>query len=608
MKNSKELYEKRKRLYDKLFQKQTKVSDRISNLRLLVVLAGVAGGLALYITRNYYLFAAAIIAALVLFIYLVIQHDKLIKNREYAALLSKINGDSIKRCNGEWNQFPDDGMEFIDENHPYSNDLDIFGEASLFQWINTAKTYLGRQILRDLLTMHPADTPDIVERQKAIEELAGKLCWRQRYMAEGLMITNQMDSPEDLIEWVNEETQFFGRLWVSILIRLLPAVTLLLLLTALTTRYIPYYVPAIALVFQFILLIIKGKERKRIFKLAKKYKDDISIYYNMIKRFEKQPFRTDYLNEIKKSMRNNESKTAYRQVDKLFKIIDSLDNRNNAFYFVFNLLTLWDYQNLIALEEWKEKSGPFLRRWLEAIGKVEALSSLSIIRYDYPNWTMPEIIASRKYVFETKDIGHPLLSGQRVYNHLQISAPIHTLLITGSNMSGKSTLLRAAGINLVLAYAGAPVCAGFFRASPMHIHTCMRVSDNLGKSIFSFYAEILRIKTIVQEAMQGKTVFFLLDEIFKGTNSKDRHLGAKVLIQKLCTTKSIGMVSTHDLELCDLEEKNEAVRNYHFREYYKDSKIYFDYKLRPGASTTRNAIYLMKLAGIDVEEDQYSMD
>lgn len=603
LKSSREIYKKRNNVYEKLLSKQTKASNRFSNLRLLTIVIGVAISIFLYVTQNHILLAGSVIVTLVLFIYLVSNHEKLAQNKEYTKLLSNINRDSMKRCNGEWNQFPEDGKEFIDENHFYSYDLDIFGENSLFQWINTTQTFIGRHKLKTFLTQHSTSIENIIKRQDAIDELAIKLSWRQRFQAEGLIKADKMHNPEDLVEWVNKEKPFFRKPCVIFSIRLLPVITSLLLLLSWLTGKIPYYAPATGLIIQLLLLIIKNKDRKVVFKLAEKYKKDISIYYNMIKQFEKQKFYTDYLRQLKNSMEGATNKPAYKQVDKLFKIVESLNNRENLYYFFFNLLTLSDYRYLIILEKWKKESGPFLKNWIEAVGDVEALASLAILRYDYPKWATPEIISTKNCVYEAKDMGHPLLTDKRIDNHLEILEPVHTLLITGSNMSGKSTFLRAAGINLVLAYAGAPVCAKFFRASLMQIHTCMRVSDNLGKNISSFYAELLRIKTIVQAAEEGENVFYLLDEIFKGTNSKDRHMGAKVLIKNLSATQSIGMVSTHDLELCDIEEKNPAVKNYHFREYYRDNKIYFDYKLRPGASTTRNAIYLMKLAGIDVEKE-----
>ncbi|HHW30599.1 MAG TPA: DNA mismatch repair protein MutS [Clostridiaceae bacterium] len=602
MKSSRDLYIKRKDTYNRLIEKQTKASNCLSNLRLFTIAAGIAAAVFLYIKHYYILLAATVMVTLILFLYLIVIHEKLTKNIEYATLILKINEDSIKRCDGKWNTYQDDGSEFKDENHYFSFDLDIFGENSLFQWINTAKTYTGRNILARLLTQHPDNLADIVKRQKAVKGLAGKIGWRQRFLAEGLVSAKGMHNPEDLIAWVNNGDPYFKKTCIVFLTRLLPAITVFSLLLA-SIGSISYYIPVTGLIIQFILLFIKRREREEIYRLAKKYKEDISVYYHMIKMIERQKFSAEYLNELKESMRNKEGQTAWQQVNKLFKIVDSLEDRNNFFYFIFNTLFLWDYQNLIALEKWKGNSGMFLKNWIDAIGNVESLASLSIIGFDNPEWAMPELISSQECIFEAESLGHPLITHQRVNNNLKILPPVHTLLITGSNMSGKSTLLRAAGINLALAYAGAPVCAQYFRVSLMKIYTCMRINDNLSKNISSFYAELLRIKTIVLKASEGEPVFFLLDEIFKGTNSRDRHFGAKVLIKKLCATRSIGMVSTDDLELCILEKENRAVRNYHFQEYYKDGKICFDYKLRPGASTTQNAIYLMKLAGIDVDEE-----
>ena len=248
------------------------------------------------------------------------------------------------------------------------------------------------------------------------------------------------------------------------------------------------------------------------------------------------------------------------------------------YYLPINILTLWDYQCLINLQRFKKASGASLKSWLEVIGEMEALNSLSTIAYEHSDWAMPKFQAGSP-IFKAKNLGHPLLGSNRVYNDVHIEKSQNILLITGSNMSGKSTLLRTTGINLVLAYAGAPVCAENFYCSIMDIYTCMRTSDNLEKNISSFYAELLRIKKLVTATENKAPIFFLLDEIFKGTNSIDRHTGAKVLVSKLSTENALGFVSTHDLELGDIENTNKKVKNYHLKEYYKDDKLYFDYKL-----------------------------
>lgn len=534
-----------------------------------------------------------------IFIYLVIYHKNLRERMKYTSLIRDINLMSLKRLNSQWNSFEDDGAEFKDDSHNFLTDLDIFGKNSLFQWINCAKTYIGRQKLRNLLSGIEGSLDDIRNRQEAVNELAEMLYFRQRLLAEGMVASDKMNNPEELIAWASESFDDFRKPWVIALCRIMPCITIILILIGLVMKVISWRWPIAALLIQYALIGYKSKKRYRTFAISENYSDNLRAYYKMLKLFEKHQFNSKLINLLKDNIKNKDGLEAFKQMDNLSSIIDSISNRRNAFYLIFNVLTLWDFQMIIALERWKEKSGHLLKKWLETIGELEALASLSLICFDNPEWTMPIIYNGEEAVFEARGIGHPLIKN-RVLNNLKFDKKV--ILITGSNMSGKSTLLRTAGINLILAYAGAPVCAKYFKASIMEVYTCMRISDNLSENISSFYAELLRIKNIISEAKTGKRIFYLLDEIFKGTNSLDRHTGARVLINKLSSTNSIGMVSTHDLELCDLEEENEKVVNYHFQEYYRDNKIYFDYKLRPGSSTTRNALFLMKLAGIDVNE------
>ncbi|MBZ2175561.1 DNA mismatch repair protein [Schnuerera sp. xch1] len=600
METIKRKYERRKKSYNKLLEKQKKGERQISNLRLLIFIVGISVAVYAYLTHRFIILALSLVVFVTTFIYLVISHKKLKKRIKYTALLRDINIKSLKRLKGEWNTFEDDGEDFKDDNHNYLVDLYIFGKNSLFQYINAVNTFVGRQKLKQLLSEVVGNSDDIYQRQEAIEELGTMLNWRQRFLAEGMVISEKMHNPENLITWANERNEDFRKPWVITIFRILPCITIGFVLTGLVMNIIPWYWPIIALIVQYVLIRHKRIERFQMFNISENYNNDLRIYYNMLRLFEEQNFKSKHINKIKDGIKNENGLEAYKQIDSLSSIIDSISNRRNSLYFIFNILTLWDFQLIIDLEKWKYKSGHLLKNWLDALGKIEALSSLAIIRFENPDWVMP-IIDDEETKLISKDIGHPLITKDRVHNDLTIDKNVKVMLITGSNMSGKSTLLRTAGINLVLAYAGAPVCAKYFRASIMKIYTCMNVTDDLSDNISSFYAELLRIKDIVKESESGEKIFFLLDEIFKGTNSLDRHTGAKVLINKLSHTNSIGMVSTHDLELCDLEEENDRIANYHFQEYYKHNKIYFDYKLRSGSSTTRNALYLMKMAGIDVE-------
>ncbi len=597
MKTPKEKYERRKDYYNKILKKQSRGLNIISNLRLIVALAGLVNIVFLYVTNNYTLGVPIALGYIGIFIYLVIKHIKLKCRKNYTQSLYWINDKSLKRINGEWKNFKDTGEDFRDESHSFSHDLDIFGRGSLFQWINVTKTSMGRRKLGKMLTNPCKNIAEIRNRQQVVEELSNKLWWRHRLMSEGMMLSDEIHDPEDLYLWADEKKEFYLKSWVMLIAGLLPVISIILVILYFNNM-LSYRLPVIFLGIQTLILKFRNKERNKILNIVYKHKDNIKAYKKMLKHLEKKCFKSDYMKELKKKLVNYDKHTAFQQIERLEKIVDGISNRNNAAFIIINVLILWDYQCMISLERWKKKSGVHIKSWLNTLGKVEALASLSVIRHDNPDWTIPQIVQKPSKLMAIA-MGHPLLTKGRVCNDLKIEVPTKILLITGSNMSGKSTLLRTSGINLLLAYIGAPVCAKTFSASLMGIQSCMRISDNLEKSVSSFYAELLRIKEIVKET-QGKQVFFLLDEIFKGTNSEDRHEGAKILINRLLRDGAVGLVSTHDLELGVLEEdSNKKIRNYHFQEYYENNEIRFDYKLKSGISTTRNALYLIKMIGID---------
>ncbi len=600
------LYKRRKTRYENLIKKQEKAMSFISTIRLIIFFAGVALTSFLYIKKYNYLSTSAFLAFLVLFIFIVMLHRKIKKNRNYSLALSEINNNCIKRFNGEWKNFVDQGEEFVDQNHNYSSDLDIFGKGSLFQWISTANTYLGRKKLKDSLSACSKNIEEINKRQEAIEELSKKLKWRQRFEAEGKVISDKINDPEPLVKIAKDKKPFYTNVYLIFIFKMLPIVTIIMSILYLVTGRVSRSIPLSFIALQIFLLIPKAGERFKVLGTVYKFKNSIIVYDKMIKLIEKEKFNSKYLEKLKINFINDKEIKASEQIKKLVKICESVSQRGNSMYIVINILFLLDYQYVFALEIWKEKYGVNLEKWINTVAEFESLCSLSVINYDYPKWITPEI-TKQELVFRAKVMGHPLLMGEGVSNNLKIEKPSTIGLITGSNMSGKSTLLRTSGINLVLAYSGAKVCAESFCCSIMDIYTCMRVSDNLEKNISSFYAELLKIKNIVKASKEKREIFFLLDEIFKGTNSLDRHIGAKVLINSLSKEKTLGLVSTHDLELGDLEEESgNKIKNYHFREYYKGDKIYFDYKLQRGISKTRNALYLMKMAGIEIESDVYN--
>ena len=602
-------YEKRREDYKKSIEVLSKKVNAISISRGIIFLGGVVIAILLYIKKQYDPIPLILLAAVLIFLVLINKHEKLREEKKYSEILYEINDNSLKRLNGEWKDFKDSGEEFKNENHRYSEDLDIFGRGSLFQLVNISNTYIGRKKLVELFTEPLKKAEEIDRNQNAIKVLSQKIDWRQRFQAEGMVSkgenskANELNSPEELFIWASEKNEFFRNPIIIFLARVLPIVTILLLLLAIALPNVPYYPFFLLLSCQIFLLLIRSKDIAKVFSVTDKYKDIIKTYEKMLKQVEEEEFDSSYLDTLKKSLIDNKNQKAYKQINGLVKVVDMIAMRYSEIYLFFDIITLWDYQCQITLENWKKRSGVNLEKWLTIVGEFEALSSLSVLYNDHPSWVMPRIFDEISD-YEATDIGHPLLPDERVANSFHVHLPSGVLLITGSNMSGKSTLLRTAGINLILAYTGAPVCAREFKCSIMDIYTSMRVSDNLEKNISSFYAELLRIKMVIEAAKEGKRIFFLLDEIFRGTNSRDRHTGARILIKNLIKEGASGFVSTHDLELGDLAgEGNTGVHNFHFKEYYKDGQIYFDYKLRPGISTTRNAIYLMKMAGIDFNEE-----
>lgn len=577
---------------------QTRTINLISNVRLAAFIIAAIFGLYFIVRKSYGLLGLDLILFLALFIPLIILHDHYFSKRKYAIVFQKINEDSLLRIQGDWNSFTDDGTEFIDLNHRYLQDLDIFGKGSLFQFMNNTVTFSGRRKLRDFLVQPAKSINEIIERQEAIRELAPRLEWRQQYRTEG-MLEPVIQDPQDLLLWVNHTNKFYLNAPTIIIFRLMPVITICFGIFAWINPQPAYYILIGALVIQFIMLKIHVKQRETILGIAAKYVQNLKAYHKMLDLLEKEEYSATFLSELKNRLKS-QGMTAGEQIRKLEKIAESIANRHNQFYFIFNILLLLDYQFVFALEKWKEQYGSSIQKWLDIIAEFEALSSLAGLTYDFPEWTTPELSEEAAF-FKAEGMAHPLLHSG-VANDLKFEPPQNILLITGSNMSGKSTLLRTAGINLVLAYAGGNVCAQTFKCSLMDIYTCMRVNDNLEQNISSFYAELMRIKMMVKAVDEGRIIFFLLDEIFKGTNSIDRHTGARVLIKKLSKAKLLGLVSTHDLELGDLEKDSPWIKNYHFEEYYENNQICFDYKLRLGVSNTRNAAYLMKLAGIDFTE------
>ena len=564
--------------------------------RLAVVLLCVVVDYFLYRQNKISLIIVTTIFFIITFLVLVFNHNNIFEYKKRIDLLININEKGLKRLTGEFKKFKDNGSEYLDDNHSFINDLDVFGNNSIFQSINSTVTKGGREELVKLLKREKVLTNnEIKERQEAIRELGEKVIWRQKIIVEGSLKKSKDEDLNTLIKWSKDE-EYSSPLRVTIACTFMLATIFSIYLVI--KGVIPESFLILDFMVNFIVVKMLSKSMAKELRLFESIKSSVDGYSRILCLIENENFNSAYLKSLNSKLRNDKL-SCKEEMKKFSDILDWVGNSAyNAYYLILNILLFSDIFLMRSLEKWRERNGEKLEEWLKVMHEIDALNSICNISFENKNWTYPVILNDNG--IEGINIGHPLLGAKVIRNTFSIRKEKKVSLITGSNMSGKSTFLRTLGVNLLLSYIGAPVCADKFSCGIMNIYTCMRTKDNLEESISSFYAEILRIKILIEACKRGEKIFFLLDEIFKGTNSKDRHIGATVLIEQLIKYGGVGLVSTHDLELCDLEKENKSIINYNFREFYKNDKIKFDYILRKGKSETQNAIHLMKLAGIEI--------
>ncbi|WP_283693520.1 MutS family DNA mismatch repair protein [Clostridium perfringens] len=595
MENRKDIYEKRIEEYSSALKRLKRDYNIISALRLVVSLSilffiyyaysigSISFGIILFLLNS------------ILFLYLAKVHEGIVNKISKREALIEVNKKEILRLEGKWREFNDLGEEYLDNKHPFINDLDIFGKNSLFQWINETGTVYGREKLSHLLKLEELpNKEEILLRQEALKELSKKVDFRHEFIAS---LKDKKGKKEKYLgEWLKEDSKSISPL-LNILRIIMPVINIGITILV-GMNIISWQILLISLVISYGILKLGNKEVIKGLNIFEDLKYRIKTYVEALELIEKENFQSNIIQGIKSNLDMN-GKSASKELKSLEKITSWLYDRGNAFYLLLNCYLLWDYQILSKLEKWKSSNKDEFYKWMISLGDFEALVSLAGFTYNNHEWAIPKI--NDDYTLKGKNLSHPMLGEKGVGNSFDINKDKRVILITGSNMSGKSTFLRTVGFNCILAYLGLPVKGEIFEAPILKVYTCMRTGDNLEESISSFYAEILRIKIIVEGVKRGEKILFLLDEIFKGTNSLDRHEGAEILINQLLEGNTLGLVSTHDFELCDMEKKDSTIQNYNFREYYEDNKLKFDYILRKGVSQTRNARYLMKMAGIDIE-------
>jgi DNA mismatch repair ATPase MutS len=543
--------------------------------------------------------AATALLALSGFVLLSIYDSRLKRNMRELLIMTGINEAEVEALNGNQEAFGS-GSEFIQPDHAYTHDLDIFGKGSLYPYLNRTSTIFGSQKLASFLSEAFRYSRDIEERQKSIRELSEMTELRQRMQLIFHDLPVSASDRTEMLEWLSAGESVRNLKLLRGLAYLLPAVTLICL--GLSIAGIIAF-PSVLIVLQLIIVFLYSRQTIKIHATITSKTKILNRYARGLNQIETTSFTSGYLRELQSGLMKNGTKRPSEEIHRLSVILKYMDsNLNLLVSILLNGLFMFNLHLLLKAEAWKKTNRDSVTLWFEAIGEFDALSSLGNYAYNHPGHAYPEMEAGA-FGFSATGLGHPLLSAaNRVVNDLNISGWNQYIIITGANMAGKSTFLRTVGVNLILAMAGAPVCAERMRFSPVQIHSSIRTSDSLSKNESYFYAELKRLKQIIDDLEQGQQKFILLDEILKGTNSADKQSGSIALIKQLLRYKSVGMFATHDLALGDLAGLYpDSVSNKCFEISIEGNQMRIDYKLHDGVCKNLNATYLMKNMGILLE-------
>ncbi|MBP1924294.1 hypothetical protein J2Z76_000147 [Sedimentibacter acidaminivorans] len=566
--------------------------NKISILRIIVFVCIILSLVyACYEAKNIMYLAGILL--LIAFIYLLNVHNSINEEKKYISSYKDVIKKYIDRFNSDWQNFKETGAEFVRDDSHLEKDLDILGRSSLYQYICTANTQYGKRILNEYLTNCIPSRDTILKRQEAVKELNEKKDFSLKFQTLSNLITDDEKKKNnnfgDLIKYNNNK-------YFNYLVCVMPIIVSGLLILSLFNM-VNIILPTTLAFFQLIMSFLYYRKNTIILSKIFYLQKDIKYLNKIFISIEKEQFSSEYLINLQKIITSKGG--ASKSISELEIIAECAKMRyNQIFSIILALLFMWDFQCVRLFNKWNAEFGGEIENWLKSVGEFEALISLSVICNVKENYYFPVIDEDNTKGFKAEDIVHPLIrEDAAVSNSLELYGK--TCIVTGSNMSGKTTFLRSIGVNLILAYAGGPVCGKYFKTSCMKIFTSMRVQDDISKGTSTFYAEILRIKQMVTYSDNKAPMICLIDEIFKGTNSADRITGATEIIKKLSKPWINTIVSTHDFELCDLENsKTIDVVNYHFSEYYEDDKLYFDYKIKSGKCESTNAKYLLKMAGL----------
>ena len=534
----------------------------------------------------------------VAFLYLIKVHGRLFAKKAYLEAVLDICRKEVRLSRHDFTGC-DTGEDFFDAAHDYTADLDIFGNKSLFSYIDRTSTAVGRQRLADWLRRPLAGVDAIHSRQEAVRELAGLTELRLHFCAEGMVSGERVD--DAATAGSNLSGKIFSRSrWAVFAVNTLPYVYVAL---ALGTLAWPVAGPIIGLLFClcFLFSLFIAQRVTLTQQRLEKGLHSIGKYERLIAALESEHFESVALQELVYAMQPVGEEKASVCLHRLHRYIDNLNQRNNAIAFLFlNGFLLWDCRQLLSLDRWVLRHAKEVLRWLDAVARFDALSSLASFSYNHPDYAFPSVVDSDKPVYWARRMGHPLIDpAQCVRNDVEMPCRPSFLIITGANMAGKSTFLRTIGINLILAQSGNVVCSRYFAFQPMTLFTSMRTTDSLSKDTSYFHAELLRLQQLVNIAQQEDKVFIILDEMLKGTNSVDKLNGSLAFLKRILSYPISGLVATHDLALGELaDDFPEHFFNVCFEIVHSGSQITYDYKLHPGISSNMNASILLKQMGL----------
>jgi predicted ATPase len=598
----------------------TRQAGHVSNYRFIAFVAAIAALVWAEVRPAMAPVAIGVfVVAALAFFALIVYHARLKGRERRAAELASVNDEALARLRRDWNHLPPIG-DRGPAGHPYAHDLDIFGTGSLARLLGTAGTGVGRARLHGWL-LEAAPVATARRRQEAVRELAPMLDFRQEIQVAGRLAGRpDRRALEEFLGWAEEGPWLLRRqalLWTA---RLVPAATLILLglqLDGVVDR--PWWL--ISLIAGFVLIATTRKPVSRLLDRASLGDASLREYAGLVQRIQEQEFTAAPLREIHEALTGETD--ARQELERLGWLSELADLRHSGlFYAIIHGVSLWDIHVLWGLERWQARAGAHIRAWVDHVAEIDAASALATMPLDEDGWSFPELAETGQRL-EAEGVAHPLLGAhERVANDVEIGPPGTFLMVTGSNMSGKSTLLRAVGVNAVLALAGGPVCATRLRVPPLDIRTSMRVEDSLERGVSLFMAELQQLKRVVDAAdaaetsreagraageaaageAGGRLVLYLLDEILHGTNTAERQIAVREVIGHLLERPAIGAISTHDLELASAEPLASAVHPVHFRETLHpeghEPPMTFDYQLREGVATSTNALKLVRLVGL----------